>query len=273
MRVPKQLSLAPKSGKITFKNLRKYNLIAAATHALQGILVLVISDPSHGSQPITTNFLALDKVASTSSGHPVLASASRHLFDINLAYIVAAFFFMSAAAHMIVATRYRKHYEADLKKGINRARWIEYSVSASTMMVGIALLSGIFDFSSLVMIFILVAIMSLSGLVMELRNQNSDKVDWANYYVGCLSGVAPWVVLAIYTWSAHTYGSGVPGFVYAIYISLFILFSSFAVNMYLQYKKIGHWSNYLYGERVYIILSLIAKTALAWQVFAGTLRP
>jgi len=41
----------------------------------------------------------------------------------------------------------------------------------------------------------------------------------------------------------------------------------------LQYKKVGKWQDYLYGERVYIILSLVAKSLLAWQVFAGTLRP
>jgi hypothetical protein len=43
--------------------------------------------------------------------------------------------------------------------------------------------------------------------------------------------------------------------------------------MVLQYKKIGPWKNYLFGERAYIILSLVAKSLLAWQVFAGTLRP
>jgi hypothetical protein len=43
--------------------------------------------------------------------------------------------------------------------------------------------------------------------------------------------------------------------------------------MYLQYKRIGKWADYLYGERMYIWLSLIAKSLLAWQVFAGTLRP
>ena len=30
---------------------------------------------------------------------------------------------------------------------------------------------------------------------------------------------------------------------------------------------------YLTGERTYILLSLLAKSALAWQVFAGTLAP
>ena len=32
-------------------------------------------------------------------------------------------------------------------------------------------------------------------------------------------------------------------------------------------------SNYLYGEKMCFILSLVAKTALAWLVFAGVMQP
>jgi hypothetical protein len=48
---------------------------------------------------------------------------------------------------------------------------------------------------------------------------------------------------------------------------------AFAINMVFQYKKIGKWKEYVFGEKMYILLSLLAKSALAWQVFAGTLRP
>ena len=65
----------------------------------------------------------------------------------------------------------------------------------------------------------------------------------------------------------------VPDFVVAIFITIAVFFNLFAINMVLQYKKIGKWRDYLYGEKMYIVLSLIAKSALAWQVFAGTLRP
>jgi|GEM_PF-2849309 len=47
----------------------------------------------------------------------------------------------------------------------------------------------------------------------------------------------------------------------------------FAINMVLQYKKVGPWRDYLVGERVYIILSLVAKTVLAWLIWFGTLAP
>lgn len=264
----------PKSlkNKITYGHLRIYNLLAALLLAAQGVLVLILSDPLRGVQPVTTSFLAQDKVSSSIAGSTVYAPASHHLFDINLAYIIAAFFFISALAHLIIATWKRKTYEKDLSRGTNRSRWIEYAFSASTMMLAIALLVGVFDLSSLIMIFALTAVMSLLGLNMELRNQNVARVDWASYSVGLISGLVPWLVLIIYIWNSHVYGSGVPRFVYWIYGSLLVLFASFAVNMYFQYKKLGHWSTYLYGERVYIILSFIAKTALAWQVFAGILR-
>jgi hypothetical protein len=64
---------------------------------------------------------------------------------------------------------------------------------------------------------------------------------------------------------------GVPTFVYAIFVSLFVLFNSFALNQALQYRRTGKWSSYVFGEAAYIVLSLVAKSALAWQVFAGAL--
>jgi hypothetical protein len=187
---------------------------------------------------------------------------------------VASFLFMSAAAHLIITTVYRRTYLADLKKGINKARWIEYSISASTMMVAIALLSGMSDLASLVMLFTLVAVMNLMGLVMEVVNQGKERPDWLSYIIGCVAGIVPWVAFAIYVGAANSYSvNGVPGFVYGIYASIFIFFNCFAINMWLQYRRIGKWANYLYGEKIYIILSLVAKSALAWQVFGGVFQP
>lgn len=261
-----------KQKKITFEGLHKWNVGLGVLHAFQGILILLLASTS--KLPITTNYLTNDTLAAQSVGHVVLVSATRHLFDVNLAYLVAGFFFMSALAHFFIATRYRKTYEADLKMGINKARWIEYGISASTMMVAIALLTGVYDISSLGMIFALTLIMNMMGLVMEIHNQTTKKTSWLSYKVGCLAGIVPWLVVAIYVRGTMVYGdSRIPTFVYWIYASMLVLFSSFAVNMYLQYKKTGKWADYLYGERGYMILSLVAKTLLAWQIFFGTLRP
>lgn len=258
--------------KITAKGLVKFNLIMAGLHAVQALAVFVLSDPNRGVWSVAANHLTLGP--GSTEDKPVLASASQTIFDVNLAYLVVAFFLLSAIAHLFVATVYRRRYEVNLKTGINKVRWIEYTLSASTMMVGIALLSGIYDIGSLVMIFGLTAIMNLMGLVMEIYNQGREKVSWLAYNIGALAGILPWIVIGIYFWAGENYGSGeIPTFVYYIYASIFLFFNCFAVNMILQYKKVGKWRDYLYGEKTYIVLSLLAKSALAWQVFAGTLRP
>lgn len=256
------------SKKITTKGLIKFNKIMALLHALQAVIVLVLSSNTKGVFPVTTDHLVFDKATER------LLVAKEHLFDLNLAHVVAAFFIMSALAHLSVATWYRKRYEKDLDLGINRARWIEYSLSASTMMVGIGLLTGIQDFSSLAMMFTLTAGMNLMGLVMEVWNQKQKTVNWLSYKIGCLLGIVPWLVIIFYLWASDNYGAAKPPtFVYFIYVTIFASFNIFAWTMYKQYKRQGKWVDYLYGERTYIILSLVAKSLLAWQVFAGTLRP
>jgi hypothetical protein len=142
-------------------------------------------------------------------------------------------------------------------------------------MVAIALLAGVFDLGTLILMFVATAVMNLCGLVMEIHNQGKEKVNWVSYIVGCIAGIAPWIVYVLYIMGSSKYGEGggPPTFVYYILVSIFLMFNSFAINMYLQYRKKGKWADYLYGERVYMILSLVAKTLLAWQVFAGALRP
>ncbi len=253
-------------------NLYKWNVSLALLHAVQGIAVLVLSKAV--TFPVTTSYLTTNMLATQASGKPVLAPAMRHLFDVRMAWLIAAFFFMSAIAHGFLATVYRQRYEAGLRQGINRTRWVEYAFSASTMLVAIGLLTGVYDLSSLIMIFTLCAVMSLLGLIMEVQNLGQKTTDWLSYKIGWLAGIVPWVVFTIYLWGARVYGSGkIPAFVYWIYVSLFVFFMSFAVNMFLQYRRQGKWADYLYGERIYMILSLVAKTALAWQIFFGALRP
>lgn len=251
--------------KITTTLLRKFNVVMAILHAAQGVLVLMLSRSF--DLPISGNYLAFNMRSQQ------LEPVAKTLFNLSLPMLVAAFFFMSALAHIIIATVYRRRYEQDISRGINKARWIEYAVSAGTMMVAISLLVGVYDLSSLIMIFALVAIMNLMGLVMEIHNQTTKTTNWLSYWVGCLAGLIPWLVIAFYMWLGAANGSSAPTFVYWIFVSIFVFFNCFAINMFLQYKKIGPWRDYLYGERAYIILSLVAKSLLAWQVFAGTLRP
>ena len=90
------------------------------------------------------------------------------------------------------------------------------------------------------------------------------------FWLGCIAGIVPWLAIGVY-FAAPGTGAHPPAFVVGIFISLFLCFNAFAVNMWLQYRRIGPWRDYLFGERVYVLLSLTAKSALAWQVFFPTL--
>jgi len=250
---------------ITARSLRRYNVFAGFLHAAQGIAVLALS--REFLVPVSSSFLRFNSVSRS------LEPATATLFSISLPWLVAIFFFLSAAAHFSIATFYNRQYVKLLARGINKARWIEYALSASVMMVAIGLLVGVYDFMSLVMIFGLVAIMNLMGLVMEVHNQSTKKTNWLSFWIGCLAGALPWLVIGFYMWLGADKGAKAPDFVYWIFVSIFIFFNCFAINMVLQYKKVGPWKNYLFGEFVYVLLSLVAKSLLAWQVFAGTLRP
>jgi len=97
---------------------------------------------------------------------------------------------------------------------------------------------------------------------------------WTAFIFGCIAGIIPWIVITMYFLGAiNSAGAKPPDFVYLIIPTIFVFFNIFAINMVLQYKKVGPWRDYLFGERVYIILSLTAKTALAWQIWTGTLAP
>lgn len=251
---------------ISIKSLKRFNIFMSVLHFVQAATMLYLSKDF--KLPINVGFLNFDFASQS------LVPATETIYQLPLVWLVAGFLFLSSLAHLVISTIYNKRYEADLVKGINRARWYEYSLSASTMMVAIAMLVGIYDLGSLVMLFSLTAVMNLMGLVMEVQNQTTKKTNWLSYNIGVFAGAIPWLVVALFFWSANRYGAGeIPTFVYWIYVSIFLFFNCFAINMVLQYKKIGPWRNYLFGEKVYIILSLIAKSALAWQVFAGTLRP
>jgi hypothetical protein len=249
-----------------FKNLRIYNVLMGLFHLIQGILILVLSNDF--TLPINTSYLTFNETTYTLE--PVL----EHFKDVRLGYAIAIFLFLSSLAHFILSLpNVYDWYINNLKKGINYARWIEYSFSSSLMIVLIAMLVGVYDLSTLILMFGVNAMMILFGLLMEVHNQTTRKTNWLSYIFGCIAGILPWIVIALYLFYSGEGDNKAPTFVYWIFFSIFLFFNSFAVNMLLQYKKVGKWKDYVYGERVYILLSLLAKSALAWQVFAGTLRP
>lgn len=241
--------------------LRRYNIAAGLLHLTSAVAVVVLA-----------NDFAIPVTASYIEGAPGSDAFTQvTLWEVPMAWGVALFFGLSALAHAWVVSPWGfVRYADDLAQQRNYARWVEYALSSSVMIWLIAQICSVTDVVALIVIFAVNACMILFGWLQEKYEEPGGGM--MPFWFGCLAGAVPWVLIVLllvrpgYEGSAET-----PGFVYGIVISLFVFFNIFALVQWLQYKRVGRWADYLNGERTYITLSLVAKSLLAWQVFAGTL--
>ena len=260
---------------ISFKYLRKFNLAMGIMHFIQGIAMIVlgfsVDKLKNFGFEVWTMYNDFVEIA-PEVVVPQTVSEQIGVFTYD-GPAVGSFLLLSAIAHLLIAGPLFNYYVKNLKNKMNPIRWFEYALSSSIMVSFIALMFGVREIWVLALIFGVNALMNLFGHVMEVHNQTTEKTNWLSYIYGWIAGMMPWVVITYYFAKAAADAQGMPWFVPVIYIVQFLLFMSFAFNMLLQYKGVGKWKDYLYGERVYQILSLVAKTLLAWLVFAGALQP
>lgn len=239
--------------------LRAWNIGVGVVLTIQAILVGFL-----------TNNFALPVTATFMQGPPGSPAQLYHMFDIYTGWGVFIFLAISALALLLIASPWIfPWYKRNLLESRNYGRWIEYFFSSSIMIVLISQICGISDIAALLAIFGVNASMILFGAVQE-KYEKPGNNKLLPFWFGCWAGIIPWIAIVIYT-VAPGVSVSPPGFVYGIIVSLFVFFNCFAVNMILQYKKVGPWRDYLFGEKVYIILSLTAKALLAWQIFASVL--
>lgn len=243
-------------------SIRNYNLIAGFFHLAQMVVVLVLANDF--SLPIVARYMA--GPPGSTFAEPIT------LINTPVGIAVAIFLGLSAFFHFLVASpTFFTRYSAGLAANRNYFRWVEYSISSSVMIVLISQICGITDVAAIVAIFGVNASMILFGWLQE-KYEEPGNGGWLPFIFGCIAGIVPWIGLVFYIFAIGGPGNTkAPAFVYGIVISLFVLFNTFAIVQYLQYKKVGKWSQYLRGEKTYITLSLVAKSALAWQIFASTL--
>ena len=254
------------------RQLFNWNRILSVLHAAQAVVIVAIS-PTDALVRFEGTYPVSKIVDGQFAG---LSSAKELLFSFPLAYLVAAFFGLSALAHFLVAFPLRSRYEGWLAQQFNPMRWAEYALSSTLMILGIASLSFITDAGALIAIAVCNASMNLFGWSMEEANIGRKTVQWSHYVFGCIAGIVPWLAIFVTLALSLNNWVGTETFkpvLISIYVSLFVSFNIFALNMVLQRLKIGRWKDYLHGERSYMILSLVAKTLLAWQVWSGVFMP
>jgi hypothetical protein len=238
--------------------LRRWNLGLTVLHGLQAAAILLLA----GEFAITITSTFPQGPPGTRLGAP------EPFADLPIGRAVAVFLALAALDHLLTSTVLRRVYERDLRRGINRFRWIEYSLSATLMIVLIGSYSGITDIAAVLGVIGANVGMILFGWLQERMNPpGRTSTTMMPFWFGTVVGLAPWVAIWVNVVGADT----VPGFVYGIVIAEGVFFFSFGLNQWLQYRGVGRWADYAVGEKTYLVLSLVAKSVLAWQIYGGSL--
>jgi len=241
------------------RDLRRWNIALSILHLAQALAMLVL----------TSNF-AIAVIASFPDGPPGTKGLSTStIFDLRIGWAVALFLGLAGVDHLLTSTAARGVYERDLSRGINRFRWAEYSLSATIMVIVIGLYWGINTINALIVIAGANVAMILFGWLQERMNPpGRTTTTMLPFWFGSLVGITPWLAMSA---NLFFYGDDAPTALFAILIVQGVFFFCFGLNQWLQYRQIGRWADYAFGEKTYLVLSLGAKSLLAWQIFAVSL--
>ncbi|HZM64471.1 MAG TPA: heliorhodopsin HeR [Candidatus Saccharimonadales bacterium] len=258
-----------------FQSLRKWNLWAGLLLAVQAIAIVIIG--TSRSYPLTTNFLTVDTLASEATKGQSLAAATRHLWDMPLAWGLGGVLLLFAIANLVAALWARKWYEQRLVRGLNDLRWLSFAVGGAGLLATVGLLVGIYDLTLLLAVkaFMVAGCLGVmaGGIMRQAAGDKETPLSHVVCGVGTACIVAALVIIGITTGGAVLYDGHIPAFVYGILATTGVAFLALGGITHLRIVRKGIWANPLTVERAFLVLSFLAVSAVTWQVYAGALKP
>lgn len=188
---------------------------------------------------------------------------------VNLGWLIPPFFLLSTVNHSVyyLSESYRNSV---VETKTNPLRWIEYSLSAGLMTFILGDLSGVLELRSLLGLVLSNMALQYIGWEIEFRKANgATKRELIGLtIIGWLIFMSIWLQVIMSFVTVVTWDSNVkaPVIIYAIMSSLFGLFCSFGANQILYIADKISFQQYEMG---YVVLSLAAKSVLAWEFLGG----
>lgn len=287
-------------------SLRMWNGITACIHFLNAVTILSLTlntgqdliykiTASYADWAPTQDNPNIERTVITGERFSI-SKKDIQAHELSLAYLIF-FFFMLSFLFQAVAGFFPQLYPFDelLSKGQHPLRFIEYSISAPLMLIAISLLCGVFDLYALIGIGVLCSVCQMFGLLaeylaaipkvkekagdeetallkrIETQQETINMYVWIAHIAGWICILGSWIpIFASFLVSNSQSETKAPEFVYAIVISMFIMFNLFGFN---QLFELSGFYSHEQAEVTYIMLSLIAKTLLGWMIFANVLAP
>lgn len=181
----------PKTPCGIFKEYEIVNYIAACLHFIQAMTAIPLEDVTI---PIQESFTSWEEGDSCTANATAVLNGftitrenetSHHL---SLKWLIVVFHLLSFLFEFAVTDPFccvfpgrRKKYNENVKAGVNYMRFVEYSASASIMLIAISLVSGIYESYALIGIgFLTFATMVLGGIAEMLFSDNIPSIESKN---------------------------------------------------------------------------------------------
>ena len=284
---------------MTYFNYKTINIIASVGHFLSATAMILLYYPRDNLIiPLTENYLEW-KIFNNETNCPVGSrefdtvdnkfcigtvtspiycnSETYECSGIDLGWLIISFHILSFVFQSFATITdytgpiYNYKYSNMILQNKNPLRFVEYSISASLMLIAIALINGVTDINLIISIGVLTSSCQLCGLAVEYIKDK--KIKWLIHLIGWLQFLWAYgiIIFAFYkSVDASNESGGVtpPPFVYIIVSMLFVLYSSFG---FVQLMELLFIVNPYTKEISYVTLSLTAKLLLGWMIFSNVL--
>jgi hypothetical protein len=273
-----------------------YNIVASVLHLLNAVLMVVlfyIPDEDGVTQKDVCYQLYMPYASWTpvnGTDEFVITQKAVDTHTLSLHWLIVGFHALSFVFQIVVIFLDPKSsckikacvdYEyQDLveKQNINPLRFVEYAISASIMLVCIALLTGVRNENEIISIAVLCTVCQLVGMIAEISQNRMVRI--IAHATGWLSLMVSYGIIWLYYGIANYQGGlmdpprSAPDIVHVVVIVLFLLFNSFgAIQLTQLCCRSGRWWTYVAkeSELSYVFLSLVAKTLLGWLIYSNVL--
>lgn len=215
---------------------------------------------------------------------------------ISLFWLIFVFHLLSAVFQGYVGWQRKTYVTNIIERGVNPHRFVEYSASATIMLICIALVSGIDDYHGILAVEVLTFVTMILGLIGELlfddriKDYRLKQIGWVAHFAGWVTMLAAYVgvILKKYFLSIEKSDQGPPDWVTIIIFAIFGLYNIFGITQFIQLcckypvqkactskpvdtkgKEVCGTSLNVFIEMMYVANSLVSKTLLGWMIIAN----
>ena len=290
---------------VTFE-LKSYwiiNIVASLLHLFNAVLMIILfyqNGEKDVCYHLTMPYASWQDLPSNQTGNEepefIIVQRTVDTHTLSLHWLIVGFFLLSFFFQFIVVLidedspcrikqcgRIKYPYIEGVEQyGVNPLRFVEYSISASIMLVAIGLLTGIRNENELIMIAISCGVCQYFGMIAELTTDYT--IRFISHIMGYVCILTSYGIIWNYYGIANYKGSqldpprSAPDVVHVVVTLLFVLFNLFGLVQTCQmcckqserFKFFYNWIG-SEAELSYVVLSLASKTLLGWLIYSNVL--